>query len=158
MLKYLAFFVAALVGISVLNLLIVTFTGWSSSGQSIAQLIIASGSTGLFFVAQNQRLPTTEERRSLVRLSFAASWLVSVVLMSVYLGYLALQFGIEDLRQGLREITSALPVVAMAIILIISIAISYLSIWFGYGFLTRTMSRYVLTAISRGNDKSHLPQ
>jgi hypothetical protein len=143
--RYLGIFTAALIAVISLCLLAVALTDYTPGGSvGLIQTAFASFFTGMLFVRDNKRLPTNEERRKLVWLSFIVSLLLVLIPLVCFLAYLGFIYGLADLVQGISEFMSKLPGFAWALIVIFTLCLSYLSIFLGYGSLTTQFGKYFL--------------
>ncbi|WP_148042297.1 ABZJ_00895 family protein [Pseudomethylobacillus aquaticus] len=142
---YIALFTLVFLIIILLSFAVFTLIEADPPGSlGAAQMLLAAFITGLLFVQNKARLPTREERRYLLRGSFAVTVLIPALIIAGFLTYLAISFGIEDLKLGLAETIPKLPVGLWTVGLLIVLGTGYLSLWFGYGFLTERIGKQML--------------
>jgi hypothetical protein len=135
--RYVAIFTAALTAAIAAVLLVVAFTDYEPNGSiGLLEMLFAASLTGMLFVRNNERIPTVAERRKLIWMSFAASLLVVLIPTGGFLGYLAFRFGVGDVMQGISETIPRLPLFVWAIIVLITLGLTYVSLHLGYGFIT----------------------
>lgn len=143
--RYVAIFTGAFVAAIVAVLLVVALTNYEPHGSiGLVEMLFASFFTGMLFVKHNKRVSTVTERRRLVWLSFVASLLVVAVPIGGFLLYLGISFGLDDLMQGVSETMPKLPVFVWAIIVVVTLGLTYASLYFGYGYFTTRFGNHFL--------------
>jgi hypothetical protein len=85
-----------------------------ANSASMASIIFATMMTSLKFINENKRVPNSYEKKKLVWYSFAATWIVSLVLVVLLLGIS------EDMKEVIGVFLSV---------------IELLILYFGYGLL-----------------------
>jgi hypothetical protein len=139
---YIATFTAALIAAIAAVVSVVVFGDYDPHGSiTLIETLFAASLTGLLFVRNNKRIPSAEERRKLIWLSFGASWVVSLISIGGVLGYVALTSGVDDLMQGVSEMIPRRSVLAWAIVGIGTLGLTYISVHLGYGFVTNWFGR-----------------
>lgn len=99
--------------------------------------------TGQLFVKRHGRMPEGPERMKLILGSFAASWLVSLVLFAGFALGVQAMFGdeggavVNDILQTIGALPSALLLAIGAIVSVVYLV----AIWLGYGPLLRMSER-----------------
>src|SRR5262245_50833658 len=143
--RYVGIFSAALMSVIAATLLVVVFAEYEANGSiGLIQTLFAASLTGALFVRRNRRIPTPSERRKLVWMSLIASLLIAVVSMGGFLGYLAASFGLDDLRQGISEAVPALPLFVWGMVIVVTLAVTYVTLHLGYGFMTTQFGKQLL--------------
>jgi len=140
--RYVALFAAVLVATASVALLVVYLTGWEPNGSvGFVEMLFASSLTGAVFVQRKKRIPTHEERRRLIWLSLAASFAMALTPIAGFLVYCAIRFGIDDLMQGISETLPLLPLFVWAIIVAVTVALTYASLYLGYVTITSRLGK-----------------
>ena len=147
---YVAAFTAALIAAILAVVSVVVFSDYDPHGSiTLMETLFAAFLTGLLFVRNNKRLPTAEERRKLIWMSFGATWVVSLISISGLLGYVALTSGVDDLMQGVSEMIPRRSVLVWAIVGIGTLGLTYLSVHLGYAFATTWFGRRLLPIVGK---------
>jgi choline-glycine betaine transporter len=100
----------------------------SSSGTTLAALLGAAMATTYKFIQDHRRIPSSGEKTKLVWLSYLASWVVSLVLVGIFVGIS---------EEGLRIVE---VLISINVLLLVGI-IAFLSIFYvgalyvAYGYL-----------------------
>lgn len=128
--RYILVFLGSYLGLGLVIGVIATLLNIDIKGMSASIPMIAAFFAGSHFVKRESRIPTKSEKRSLINWSFLAVLLFNVIvgLILYYSGMLS-----EALPVEMDSFTTKL----IAFVVVFVLLLSYLSIWFGYGFLTR---------------------
>lgn len=100
----------------------------NSSSSSAVAIIAAAMIASLKFIKDNKRVPNTYEKKRLVWYSFATAWLVSLLVITVFLSIVGKFTEAITLLRGIQFIP------LFAIILFTS-ALNILILYFSYGWL-----------------------
>ncbi|WP_444916564.1 ABZJ_00895 family protein [Microbulbifer sp. JMSA003] len=125
--RFAAIYLLLLVGMAiVLSILEID----SNSGATMGALMGSAMATAIKFVQDNKRPPTKSEKNRLALISLLASWIVSLLLMSILL--LAGSPGAEILE----SIKSVNLMIIITIVVVLSL-IYFLVLSFSYGYLAK---------------------
>ena len=139
---YVTIFAIALIAIILVVVFVITITKTDPGGFiGIIEMVSAAALTGVLFVRNNKRLPTTEERQQLIWRSFAVSFAIVLIPIACLLAYLGFKYGLTDLLQGITEVTPKLPGFLWAGIAAFTLIFTYFSIHLGYGRFTTLFSQ-----------------
>ena len=143
--KYLGIFTAALISVTFIAILILYFVDVNPGASiGVIESFIATYLTVMAFVRDNKRLPTSDERRKLVWLSFMVTLLLILIPLICLLAYLGFSYGLADLLQGITEVVPKLPGLVWFLIIVFSLGLSYLSVYWGYWLSTIKLGKYFL--------------
>ena len=123
-LRFGLFYLLALVVIAIIT----TLLKINSNSSSMASVILATMMTSLKFINDNKRVPNASEKAKLVWYSFTATWIVSFVLVLLFL---SISGELGTIIELLSKVSFGL---VFGIVLFVS-ALEILLLYFGYGWL-----------------------
>ena len=128
LLPYIArFAIAYLIALVVVAIIMETLNINGGSGSSIASLIAAVSYSVSTFVKEQKRIPTPHERKWLTLLSLVASVLVSLILITAFLGF------VGQLNLLIPDLVYQLGIGMMFGIILFVLGLYSLVLWFLYG-------------------------
>ncbi|WP_124709350.1 ABZJ_00895 family protein [Gordonia insulae] len=126
--RYIAWFVGSYVVLGVVLAVVGSFLDIGGGVSAIVPMLAASTSGGQF-VKDHGRVPTPEERRRLIWMSFAVAMIITILALAVVS---VASPGVVDDVLSRGDLA-----VILTIALVVGALLTYLLIWFGYGWMTR---------------------
>ena len=122
--RFALFYLLAVIAIAIVTILLKL----DSNSGSMVSVLVAAMMTSLKFINDNKRVPSAYEKKKLVWYSFAATWVVSLVLVVLFLSISGELGAIIDL------LSKAGYGLLFGVMLFVS-ALEILMLYFGYGWL-----------------------
>ena len=121
---YLLFFTAAYAVITIVFAVISTLLDLPNSSTGTATLFGSGGLTAWQFVKREQRIPTPQEKKTLIWGSIASTFVVSIVLAAVLV---MATMSIQDVMAILKDVPSWIWFVAFGFVILIEYFILHMS-------------------------------
>lgn len=125
-LKFGIYYLLAVIAIAIIT----TLLKIDSNSGSVATVLFATMMTSIKFINENKRVPNSNENKKLIWYSFAATWIVSLVLVLLFL---VISGEMGAIIQGLNQASFSL---LFGVLLFVS-AIELLVLYLGYGWLAK---------------------
>jgi hypothetical protein len=104
------------------------------SSANLLQLFVAGMVTRTMFVQKEQRLMTSQEKKSLVRYCFFASLVVSLLAVCMFVGYMVFAEGWELTKALLNSLFGSikLPSWVWLLIVVFVSSVTYFALWLAF--------------------------
>ena len=109
-------------------------------GQGIINTAISAWVAGMTFCKDHRRLPSKEEKKSLINGSF----IIAIILTVIGIGLMSLGNYMETGTTGIENMNSSLLIVS----LLIGLGLTYLILWVSYGWLLNFTGKRMLTKLA----------